>query len=132
MVKPSLYFKERIVTLRLQNLSYSKILLQIGNEGLKITKASIISIWKKYENNLSLKDNSKTGRRCILTKEMNDYIDMLIRSNREIKVSIIRKAIRCHFKVKVCNRTISRAARRLKWIRKTTKYIYTIYILLVI
>ena len=48
------------------------------------------------------------------------YIDELISSDRSIKVVTLREKVSLKYKLKTSLSTIRRAAKRLKWTKKTT------------
>jgi len=120
MAKPSPYFRERIITHRAKKLSYEKIRLEIQRENFKISKISIGKICRRFKNEHSIINNKPPGRNFIYTKKIMKYIDELISSDRSIKVVTLREKVSLKYKLKTSLSTIRRAAKRLKWTKKTT------------
>ena len=123
-MRPSIYFKERIFVLRRENNSYKNIQLILLKEGFKISVKSIFKICQKYLT----KPSPNKGRPCLLNHNILNYLNNIIDSDREIKIIDIQKRIHNEFNIKISLMTIRRAALKLKWVKKTTRYFYFIMV----
>ena len=93
-MKPSTYFKQRIIVYRtVKNLSYEKKRNAFLIENFKISNKNIGKICRNFKNELRIIDKKRTRRNFMLFKNIMDFIDELIESDRSIKVAIIKHKV---------------------------------------
>ena len=93
-MKPSTYFKRWIIVHRtVNNLSYEKIRKTLLIENFKISNKSIGKICRNFKNELRIIDKKLIRRNFMLFKNIMDFIDELIESDRSIKVAIIKHKV---------------------------------------
>ena len=93
-MKPSTYFKQRIIVHRtVNNLNYEKIRKAILIENFKISNKNIGKICRNFKNELRIIDKKLKRRNFMLFKNIMDFIDELIESDRSIKVAIIKHKV---------------------------------------
>ena len=93
-MKPSTYFKQRIIVHRtVNNLSYEKIRKALLTEYFKISNKSIGKICINFKNELRIIDKKRSGINFILYKNIMDFIEELIDFDRSIKVAIIKHKV---------------------------------------
>ncbi|CAF0820676.1 unnamed protein product [Brachionus calyciflorus] len=121
-MRAPLIFRQRIITLRSLGLSFKKISKRLESEGLMISCVSIYKICKKYDKTKFLPDFQRSGRKAIFKQIHYELLNELISNNRDITSQEIAIKFYTKFSIKVSQDTIVRAAKRIKWSRKSTRY----------
>ncbi|RNA25543.1 Transposable element Tcb2 transposase, partial [Brachionus plicatilis] len=121
-MRAPIVYRHRIIDLRDSGLSYRNISKQLISEGLIISHVSVRKICEKYIQKSVIADFNRSGRSTIFNQIHYDYLEQLICKNREITTQEIILKINIKFSIKVSNSTIIRAAEKINWSRKTTRY----------
>jgi transposase len=117
-MKTSLELRYRIINLYLFGNSYRKILKILKSDySQQLSYYGLYKIIQKFRNNKRL-----SGRKCKLGIKELEYLDEIISNNREISYFEIANKIKSKFNIQISKTTIKRSARKVKWIKKTTRF----------
>ena len=84
MAKTPEHVKIRIVSLSSKSKSINAIVRQLKDEGIKIRRQTVAKIIKRYNEDGSLADKPRSGRKPILTLQQMTFIDEKMEANDEL------------------------------------------------
>ena len=121
MGKPSIFIKKLIIEKRTKNYSIMDIQRHLLKKNFSLTKKSISRICKAFFDSGRLADLGRCGRKSILKKIHLKYFEEAICNDRDITVTKLKSDFFNEFNFHISKQTISRAARKMKWIKKSTR-----------
>lgn len=122
MGKLSEYSRKRIISLRSNGVTQTKIKELLNDEGIKTSRSAMCLFLQRYSKTGNLGDAPRSGRNPKLKPETLLYIDEKMQENDEPTSQELRKKMLEETNVDVSEATIRRVTRKLGWKVENVRY----------
>jgi hypothetical protein len=119
------HLRDKIVRLRFKDKeSFSSIVKILKDQDeFKTYKTAVFKICKKFATTNQISDLPRSGRKFILSDVHYKYLDNKIKTDRDILPKQLLENFKERFGFTIGLNTLKRAAMRIDWIRKKTRYL---------
>ena len=121
MVKPSIFTKKLLIENKADGYGILRIKRDLLKKNVNVSRQTISKICKRFFKLGRITDLHRNGRKLILQTIHLDFVNDVITNNREITTEKIANDLKIAYGIKVSKQTISRAAKRLLWVKKSTR-----------